>query len=109
MTAAIPLTDDEQASRVPPSRGQVTGGGPAAGQAGERSRGCQVNPRRGCDGHAPISTAPALPATRPTVNLRPRLARGIDTSPLPMAHAARRKPRTWPTTKSGPWGCNALS
>jgi hypothetical protein len=37
------------------------------------------------------------------------LARGIATSPFPMAHAARRKPRTWPTTKSGPWGCNALS
>src|SRR4051812_4260817 len=35
-------------------------------------------------------------------NLRPRLARGITTSPLPVAHAARRKPRTWPTTKSGP-------
>lgn len=29
--------------------------------------------------------------------------------PLPVAHAARRKPRTWPTTKSGPWVCNALS
>jgi hypothetical protein len=29
--------------------------------------------------------------------------------PLPVAHAARRKPRTWPTTKSGPWVCNVLS
>ena len=38
----------------------------------------------------------------------PELARGIH-FPLPMAHAARRKPRTWPTTKSGPWGFNALS
>jgi hypothetical protein len=46
-----------------------------------------VNPTRGCDGNAPISTGPALPATRPTVNLRPRLGRGIDTSALPMAHA----------------------
>ena len=39
----------------------------------------------------------------------PRLARGIATPPLPVAHAARRKPRTWPTTKTGLWICNALS
>lgn len=44
-----------------------------------------------------------------TSGYRGRLARGIATSPLPVAHAARRKPRTWPTTKSGPWVCNALS
>jgi hypothetical protein len=87
------------------SRGEAQ---PRVRRGNECSPGCQVNPRRGCDGHAPISKAPALPATRPTVNLRPRLARGIATSPLPVAHAARRKPRTWPTTKSGPWVCNAL-
>ena len=93
------------------SPGPGHGGRPSPGSGGGTNvpPRCQVNPGRGCDGHAPISRAPG-PAGCEAHGQPPATPRAWHRHfPLPVAHAAERKPRTWPTTKSGPWVCNALS